>query len=119
MGNNITDKRSGTVFLDIDGTLVKHNYDPEQVPDVFVPGMLEWVKDKVDRNYEIILTTSRIPEHALLVIEMLRKEKIKAMAVCNLGTGPRILVNDSKGEYPEMAKAIELIRDEGFNESET
>jgi predicted mannosyl-3-phosphoglycerate phosphatase (HAD superfamily) len=112
MGKNVTDNSSGTIFLDIDGTLVYHNYDVDEVPDSFIPSSLGWLKEKYREGYKIILTTSRTSLMALKVRIMLESEGIESIAICELGTGERILVNDSK-DGVKKAVAINVPRNVG------
>ena len=58
---NINNDKRKTYFIDIDGTLVKHNYDPENIPEEFLPGALDFLKSISSEC--VILTTSRSPEN--------------------------------------------------------
>jgi len=106
----------GTVFCDIDGTIIKHETDhfARIIP---LSGSIEklsaWQRD----GYYIVLTTARdrqcrdilekqLNEHGLVYHELLM----------NLPSGPRYLINDRKPQEPlkAMAKAYEPDRDEGI-----
>lgn len=108
-----------TVFLDIDGTIVKHNGSESYATCDFLDGvinkMLEWNSDGV----EIVLTTGRPYISAIQVVSKLRAAGVRvADLVCGLNSGTRYLFNDTKvieGEpvYPK-AVAVSLTRDEGI-----
>lgn len=103
----------GTIFVDLDGTLVYHNYDPVGVDDRFLPGALTklytWSK-----THDIIITTARSESDCQDVMGWLNTLEINIKKwIFNLATGPRWLINDTKdGEM--KAKAIEVQRNRGL-----
>jgi len=112
---NISDDSRGVLFIDLDGTLVVHNYDPENIEDVVLSGweLLKEISDNRDK-YFIIVTTSRSKEHCNLATKKLEELGIRFdRAIYGLPTGIRVLVNDSKDGEP-TAKAFTLERDKGL-----
>jgi hypothetical protein len=100
-------------FIDIDGTIVKHRYDPEE-RDVFLDGAIEFLKSI--RGERIILTTARQANDCKEVLTMLAKEGIIVYKlISGLPTGPRYLINDYKDINEQKAFAINLKRDRGFD----
>jgi predicted mannosyl-3-phosphoglycerate phosphatase (HAD superfamily) len=112
MGKNIVEDSRGTIFLDLDGSCVIHNYDPENVADVFIPAALDWIKDRYIEGYRIVITTSRRKEHCKGVGLLFGKEGIQLTGIINgLGTGIRILVNDHQFGAEDKAVAMNPLRD--------
>ncbi len=115
-----------TIFVDIDGTLIKHhgglenslndllkpNYKPEVLPNV-QERIWEWDS----KNYTVILTTGR-KESSRRVTEKQLEELgiVYDQLIMGIGPGPRVLINDMDPNYPEtkMATGITLGRDEGI-----
>ena len=91
---------SKTVFIDLDGTIVFHNYEPLKVKDKFLPGVLSFLKKLKDENFFCILTTNRSKEMAEPVILMLKKEIQFEFdrEIFDLPVGVRVLINDNKNE---------------------
>ena len=116
MGKNILKRKVNTIFLDIDGTLVHHNYDPEVIDDIFIESVLNWLKlEFFENKSEIILITARSYEHCIKVVEFLLNQNVQIKhLITDLSAGSRILVNDKK--YPDIdtALAINLDRNKGF-----
>jgi predicted mannosyl-3-phosphoglycerate phosphatase (HAD superfamily) len=113
---NRTENKSGTIFLDIDGTLVYHNYEPDIIIDRFIPNTLTWVKERVKEGFIVMLTTSRSGAHAQKVQKMLADEGVNAFLIAGLGTGMRVVVNDAKEGDALKAISINCNRDKGvFN----
>lgn len=103
----------GTIFVDLDGTIVHHNYDPVLTTDVFLPGAL-FKLNKWSEDYEIIITTARSEADCLHVMGKMNNYGVKIKQwVFNLGTGPRYLINDTK-EGEAKARAIEVPRNQGL-----
>lgn len=106
-----------SLFIDLDGTLIKHNYYPETVKDVLIPdvyeGMLDWKK----QGAMIIATTARTPEHVTCMLNALPELKdLIDIFVYNLPTGPRIIINDVAvidGKWSPKAIAFNVERDKG------
>ncbi len=116
-----------TMFLDIDGTLVKFPHAQEEYESIasgkeimkILPKVREKLWEWESKGYKIILTTGRR--------EMFRFETERALKhsgigfdqlIMNCGCGPRYLINDRKPGIKEGKKdtayAINVDRDEGF-----
>jgi hypothetical protein len=122
MGDNMRndDKRpSGTIFVDLDGTLVKHNYDPDGEPEELIYNTYARLLNYAGKGYDIILTTARSEEQ----IQSFKEQwpdvaKLITLCICNLGYGPRVLINDHVEGEPCKAEAINLVRNTGCTEKE-
>lgn len=108
-----------TLFIDIDGTLIKHTgnlskqilNEPELLPDV-LEKLNQWDMD----GHKIILTTGRK--------ESMRKRTEKQLSklgifydqlIMGLNRGERIIINDSKPNMDmKTASAIQINRNEGL-----
>ena len=102
---------SKTWFVDIDGTLVKHNGYKIDVHDTLLEGAKEYL-DQLPEGDRIILTTSRTDEFKEMTLEFLRVNKIRYDDIIfNLPFGERIVMNDRKPSGLEMSVAINLDRD--------
>lgn len=110
----------GTIFLDIDGTIIKHQKDllsmitnNAEVIEGTVEKLLEWHA----AGYKIILTTAR-PESARLKTQQQLSELgiIYHQLIMNLGSGPRVVINDTKPNGTITAIAKPLIRDTGIKD---
>lgn len=103
----------GTMFIDLDGTIVKHNYEAGCAQDKFLPGAIDKLIEWSDL-YDLVITTARSErecEHVRVSL-MMKKIFIKQW-IYNLNTGCRILINDEKDEHIK-ARAIRIKRDEGL-----
>ncbi len=112
--------RPKTIFLDIDGCILPHPGHPNNhIYDNLTP--LEGVKTTLDKwimkDYKIILVTGRK--------ECVREETIKQLKqhgitwdqlIMGVGGGTRILINDTKPNGEESAKAFVIKRNEGLNQ---
>jgi vacuolar-type H+-ATPase subunit F/Vma7 len=116
MPKNITDDNRPTVFMDIDGTIVNHNYDPERYEDTFLPGAEETLRELQEKNFLIVLVTSRIQKHCERLIQVLSRKRIFPRLITDLPTGKRIVVNDRKFAGQDKAVAINVERDGGFDD---
>lgn len=116
-----------TMFLDIDGTLMQFPHTPDEYRSIsngtekmkMLPGVREKLWEWEGKGYKIILTTGRR--------EMFRAETERALKIAGVGyeqlvmscgCGPRYIINDrkpsTKGEKIDTAFAINVDRDEGF-----
>ena len=103
----------GVIFLDIDGTLVEHNYNPSTKPEHYLTGTLSYLMANLDKA--VILTTSRPEGYTIKVRKYLEANRVKVIAVIpNLPMGKRILINDHKPGEEQKAIAINVIRDVGI-----
>ena len=111
----LTKNLSHTWFIDIDGTILKHNGYIVDKFDTLLPGVRKFFK-KIPRKDKIILTTSRRINFSKKTINFLRKNKIRFNKVIfNLPYGERILINDIKPKNKlKTAISINVKRDRGF-----
>ena len=108
-------KKISTIFCDIDGTIIKHEKNPDNLTiDVFnesIKKLYEWKKN----NHRIILTTARSKKNDL--IKLLLKYKIPYDdLLCGLPSGTRILINDYKDDLLEMCKSYNVKRNKGIDD---
>lgn len=102
---------SKTWFVDIDGTLAKHNGYKIDGHDTLLEGAKEYL-DRLPEDDRIILTTSRTDEFKEMTLKFLRENKIRYDDIIfNLPFGERIVMNDRKPSGLEMSVAINLDRD--------
>ena len=100
-----------TWFVDIDGTLVKHNGYKIDGKDTLLEGAREYL-DQLPEEDRVVLTTSRTDEYRQLTIDFLQENKIRYDDILfNLPFGERIVVNDRKPSGLEMSVAVNLDRD--------
>ena len=109
------DKPKGiTLFVDLDGTLVRHNYDPENVQEVILEERvisLQKLIDKEPENVFVVITTSRSIGHAAIALAALKAVGFEPdHLICNLPSGTRVLINDSSSSE-KKAICINLQRD--------
>ena len=102
-----------TIFLDLDGTVIVHNYSPEidvdQPLDTRLVSLAQFLNSQ-KFPYQLVLTTSRSHHHAQLVLPILEKYGIRVHSILHsLPTGTRILINDSN-DQSSKALAINLER---------
>lgn len=107
--------RRNTVFLDMDGTLVYHNYTPFTKDDILLPGTVELLKSIMNTNSYCILTTGRSEPECIGILKRFKNDFGFEFDRClyNLPTGIRILINDTKDLTIPKAIAHSLKRDEG------
>ena len=108
-----------TLFIDIDGTLVKHKgnlsniylEEPELLPGV-IDKLNKWNSD----GHKIILTTGRPESMRKITNEQLEKFGIfYDQLIMGLTRGERIIINDIKPSLDiNVASAIQVNRDEGL-----
>lgn len=108
--------RPYTIFVDLDGTLVQHNHEPETNPDVFLPGALDRLDAWYKQGHLIVITTARNPFEAKETVALIRKrfdDMVPVVYQCT--TGVRVLINDRSPEGQNKAFAINVNRDEGID----
>lgn len=115
--------RPKTIFLDIDGTLLKHygsqfdlfNNEPE-----ILPGVIEKLKEWDSKGYNIILVTGRKKSTRKITEKQLNKLGIfYDKLIMGIGGGQRILINDLKPNSTEnTAIGICVNRNEGLKNLE-
>ncbi len=102
-----------TIFVDLDGTLVLFNLEPETVSDRLIKKTMSYLIQKKAEGHWIVCTTARNEYHTYLAmknagIPLDFFNKI----VCDLPMGKRTLINDSK-DGKLTAIGINLMRDTG------
>lgn len=114
-----TDKPK-TLFLDIDGTLLKHQHSISNVynnPAEILPGVVEKINEWDSQGHTIILVTARKESTREVTEKQLREFGLAwNTLVMGVGGGQRFLVNDKLNESDvNRAVSINVITNEGFN----
>ncbi len=104
-----------TWFIDIDGTILKHNGYIDKNKDKILQGVKKFFS-KIPKKDKVILTTSRKNKYKKRTIQFLKKNKIKFdNIIFNLPYGERILINDIKpNNRLKTSVSINVIRDKGL-----
>lgn len=112
----ISKNLSHTWLIDLDGTIVKHNYYLSNNKDLFLKGVRVFLK-KIPKNDVIIFLTSRKKKFKKSTISFLLKNKVRFNSIIfDLPFGERILMNDIKPKNKlKTAMSINLIRDRGLS----
>lgn len=106
----------GTIFCDLDGTLIKHVPVPSETGEEIeiLAGSKEKLKEFKEKGYYLILTTSRMYNKVFPILEKLKNDGLGFdQIICDLPLGARYLINDNKGNECR-AYAFALQRDEGI-----
>ena len=103
-----------TWFIDIDGTIFKHEGLWEDGEDTLLPGVQElW--NTIPADDCIILTTGRNSHFASETEQALKKFKLRYdKIIFDLPVGERIIVNDTKPSGLETAIAWNVKRNQGY-----
>jgi len=105
-----------TWFIDLDGTVVKHN-GYLTGDDVLLPGAKEFWNE-IPKDDFIIITTSRPSIEARVTEDFLRINDLRYdRIIFDLPTGERIIVNDIKPKGLKTAISWNIERDKGFDKS--
>lgn len=112
------DKRK-TWFIDFDGTLVlqkSHLSDKDYILD----GTKNFFKNIIKENDYVIITTGRNgEEHKERIAKFLNHHNLRYdLIICDLPTGPRVVVNDKKINGEITAYSVNLTRDGGIKNSD-
>jgi hydroxymethylpyrimidine pyrophosphatase-like HAD family hydrolase len=107
-----------TVFIDLDGTLIKHA-PPAQLRDPFepLPRAVAFLADCAEKGIRVIICTARpFANHHFVKTELFRLKMIHTQLVMDCGNGVRYLVNDRKPLQPFSATAVaaNVTRNEGL-----
>jgi hypothetical protein len=103
-----------TWFIDLDGSIVKHNGHLNGT-DEFLIGAKEFLLS-IDSTDFVIITTARSSKYKKETINFLKKHKIKFNKIIfDLPTGERILINDKKPDGTKTAYSLNLNRDSKLN----
>jgi len=113
--------KNPTLFVDIDGTLVKYRKFSELAESILTPiqDVIDFVNDHFDSGAVIIITTARPESYREFTENELNILGIKFnQIVMNCGRGTRVVLNDVDPDKPELPRAIgiNLKRDEGLKD---
>ena len=111
-------KPAGTIFCDLDGTLIIHEDNPTNLGIKILNGAYKTLKSWKDKNYYIVLTTARNSvNRKYLEGELAKKNIIYDELIMDLSSGTRILINDRKPSNILVPSAIayEVERNDGIN----
>jgi hydroxymethylpyrimidine pyrophosphatase-like HAD family hydrolase len=110
--------KNPTLFVDIDGTLVKYRKFNELSESVLTPiqDVVDFVNEQYDNGAIIIITTARPSSYNLFTKQELEKIGVKYhQLVMDCGRGTRVVLNDMDPENPiQRAIGINFVRDGGF-----
>jgi hypothetical protein len=115
--------KTPTLFVDIDGTLVKYRKFSELAESTLTPiqDVIDFVNSHFDSGSVIIITTARPETYREFTENELGTLGIKYnQIVMNCGRGTRVVLNDIDPDKPELPRAIgiNLERDGGLREIE-
>ena len=115
--------KNPTLFVDIDGTLVKYRKFSELAESTLTPiqDVIDYVNNHHDAGSVVIITTARPESYRLFTKQELEKLGVKySQLIMEMGRGTRVILNDIDPENPELPRAIgiNLQRDEGLKEIE-
>ena len=104
---------SHTWFIDLDGTVFKHN-EYLTGTDEILPGVQDFWS-KIPANDCIVITTGRSEEYRNLTVQSLNEHRLRFNYILfDLPLGERILINDLKPNGLKTAIAINVERNKGF-----
>jgi len=111
--------KNPTLFVDIDGTIVKYRKFNELSTAVLTPiqDVIDYVNNHYNSGSVIIITTARPSSYELMTKQELEKLGVKYhQIVMDCGRGTRVVLNDMDPENPiERAVGINFVRDGGFD----
>ena len=112
----ISRNNAHTWFIDLDGTILKHNGYIIDKKDTLLQGVKNFFK-QIPKNDKIIITTSRKKKYIKKTKIFLKKKKIRYnQIIYNLPYGERILINDIKPKNKlKTSISINLKRDKGLS----
>jgi dTDP-glucose pyrophosphorylase len=113
-------EKPSTIFLDLDGTVLKHahHYDDSQnVNPELLNGVLDRLNKWIVAGHKIVITTARREANRKLVETQLRELGLHwDYMVMDVSKGKRFLVNDKLQRVDDdRAIGINVITDSGFN----
>jgi len=110
--------KNPTLFVDIDGTIVKYRKFNELATAVLTPiqDVIDYVNNHYNSGSVIIITTARPSSYELMTKQELEILGVKYhQIVMDCGRGTRVVLNDMDPENPiERAVGINFVRDGGF-----
>ena len=111
--------KNPTLFVDIDGTIVKYRKFNELSIAVLTPiqDVIDYVNNHYNSGSVIIITTARPSSYELMTKQELEKLGVKYhQIVMDCGRGTRVVLNDMDPENPiQRAVGINFVRDGGFD----
>jgi len=110
-----------TIFIDIDGTIVRHNGDlTEQMRGTHIlPGVINKFNEWNRKGYCIVLTTGRKECMRSMTEDMLLSYGIfYDKLIMGLPRGQRVLINDSKPDDETTALSYTVKRNVGIESLE-
>ena len=113
-------KKPGTVFLDIDGTLIEHR-GSHFLQIMRQPIVLSETRARLEEwdraGWRIVLVTGRRESsRAHTEAQLLREGIFYDQLVMGMGNGPRVLINDQKPDGEVTAFAFCPPRNEGLKD---
>jgi hypothetical protein len=113
--------KNPTLFVDIDGTIVKYRKFSELATAILTPiqDVIDYINDHYNSGSVIIITTARPSSYELMTKQELEKLGVKYhQIVMDCGRGTRVVLNDLDPENPTTQRAvgINFVRDGGFAE---
>jgi len=107
-----------TWFIDLDGTILKHEGLWEDGLDSLLPGVQDFW-NAIPADDCIILTTGRNSYYAEQTLQALKKFNLRYdKIIFDLPVGERIVVNDIKPTGLHTAVAWNVVRNRGFLDTE-
>jgi hydroxymethylpyrimidine pyrophosphatase-like HAD family hydrolase len=110
--------KNPTLFVDIDGTLVKYRKFDELSESVLTPiqDVIDFVNEQYNNGSIIIITTARPSSYNLFTKQELEKIGVNYhQLVMDCGRGTRVVLNDMDPKNPiQRAVGINFVRDGGF-----
>jgi len=108
-----------TLFIDIDGTILKHQHTISEVYSndaVALPGVVAKLNEWDSQGHTIVLVTARKESTREITEQQLRKFGIAwDQLVMGLGGGTRILINDKLSKTDlDRAVGVNVVTDQGF-----
>jgi len=105
-----------TWFLDFDGTLVAQKSYHGDVDEI-LPTTIDFFNTIIKNDDFVIITTGREEaNHKKRIEGFMKKFNLRYdLIICNLPTGPRIVINDTKPDGSITAYSYSIQRDKGIN----
>jgi ribonucleotide monophosphatase NagD (HAD superfamily) len=123
------ESRGKTLFIDIDGTILRHGKDGTGAvcmilggavvhkPGVLLDGVRQKFNDWHGKGYRLILTTGRCESTREQTEKQLRDHGLFwDMLIMGIGGGQRVLINDLKSDGSIAAVGVNVPRDAGFGD---
>ena len=112
------EKFRGTVFCDIDGTILEHQDIPDYSrPPQLLPGSLETLHRWIAEGYYVVLCTARKNHDEAALTGALHQLGVPFHhLVTGLPSGPRVVINDRKPSamFAAQALSLEIARNQGI-----